>query len=161
VTQTAVWVIGDARILRMTVPGVFEAVGTGDTFLTAKWNTFETIKRPVSVFPGTPPMATGEIFGGVYRVGQRTFSGALDGALVVVLTSPVAGKSATSGTQPAPVPGFIVGLMMSPGQFRILGVPAGTYRVRASKEGYVTQEREVTVHEGLSTLLDFELTPEQ
>jgi len=60
VTLSANWVVADSSIVRMLEPGIFTAVGPGHTFVRATWERLTSPMRPVSVFPGTPPIPTGE-----------------------------------------------------------------------------------------------------
>jgi len=61
-----------------------------------------------------------------------------------VIEGRIAGRTATSGTRPDPLPGFGAGPPAAAGLFIIFGVPPGTHRIRVSKEGYVTVDRDVT-----------------
>jgi hypothetical protein len=158
VTQSAIWTVDDTRIVTMVAPGVFRAVATGDTFVRASWQSFASPMRPVSVFAGSPPVPTQEIFGTVSRKGEPPFTGAIVGAVIEILDGLVAGRTATSGVPPPLLPGYL-GPFGGPGYYRLLGVPPGTYRLRISKDGYISQERLVTVGEIGSPLADFQLEP--
>ena len=69
---------------------------------------------------------------------------ALNGASIQVLSGLVAGRTATSGTEPPFMPGFWGPAGRLPaGSYEIFGVPAGIYRLRVSKTGYLPQERDV------------------
>jgi len=162
VTQSAVWTAGDSSVVRMAAPGIFQAVGRGDTFVRAAWHTMNaymlnSYMRPVSVFAGTPPLPTYEVFGSVYQKGQTPATGAITGAVIQILDGLVAGRTATSGVLPALLPGFL-GPFGGPGYYRLLGVPPGTYRLRITRDGYVSQERDVIVTVG-SPVADFQLEP--
>jgi hypothetical protein len=156
VTSQAVWESGDPSVARIIALGAVEAVGTGDTLVRAHWQHFDA-QRTVSVFPGTPPLPTHEIFGGVWEAGKTPATGAISGANIEVTSGLLAGRSVTSGVPPPLLPGFF-GPFGGPGYYRILGVPPGTYRLRVRREGYITQERDVTVSNG-SPLADFQLSP--
>jgi hypothetical protein len=145
VTQSAVWTAGDSTVLRHVAPGVFESVSPGDSFVAAAWQNLPSYGRPVSVFPGTAPLLTYEISG---RVTAANGSGAIDGAAIQILDGLVAGRSAISGVPPAVLPGYSDFFAAGAGAYRLLGVPPATYRVRATKDGYITQERSVTVRSG-------------
>jgi carboxypeptidase family protein len=156
VTESAVWTTAGSSLIRMLAPGMFQAVGIGDSFVQASWQHLQSVMQPVSVFAGTPPLPTHEISGSVYLKGQTAGSGAIRGAMVQILDGLVAGRTATSGVPPPLLPGFL-GPFGGPGYYRLLGVPPGNYRLRVTKDGYVSQERDVTVT--LSTVADFQLEP--
>ena len=48
-------------------------------------------QRTVSVFPGTPPLPTDEIFGVVTEAGKTSATGGISGAVVEVLNGLIAG----------------------------------------------------------------------
>ena len=158
VTQSAGWVIADPAIARMVAPGTFTAAGIGDTFVRATWQGLESTMRPVSVFAGTAPLPTYEIFGSVWLAGQTPTSSYIDGAVIQILNGLVAGRTATSGVPPPLPPGYL-GPFGGKGYYRLLGVPPGTYRVRITKDGYASQERDVTVVGPGSPVVDFQLQP--
>lgn len=157
VTQAAAWTIGDPTVVRIVAPGIFQAVGSGRTFVRAAWQYMNSVMRPVAVFAGTPPLPTYEVFGSVYQKGQTIATGAINGATIEILNGLVAGLTATSGVPPPLLPGYL-GPFGGPGYYRLLGVPPGTYRLRITKDGYVSQERDVTVTVG-SPGADFQLEP--
>jgi len=138
--------------------GRFDAVGLGDTFVHARSVYAYEGWRTVSVFPGLPPQPTGEIFGSVYEAGKTAAVAPIDGALIEVIEGLLVGRTATSGVPPPLPPGF-AGPFGGPGYYRLLAVPAGMYRLRVTKGGYVAQEREVTVPVGVSPGVDFQLQP--
>ena len=117
----------------------------------------------MSVFVGTPPLPTYEIAGGVYLKGQVSAPGspavAINGAVVQILDGLVAGRTAISGVPPALLPGY-VGPFGGPGYYRLLGVPPGRYRLRITKDGYITQEQDVSVTGG-SPVANVQLEPVQ
>lgn len=155
-TGQAIWESGNPAVVRIIEPGVVGAVGVGDTLVRARWQHYDA-QRTVSVFAGTPPLPTNEIFGGVYEAGKTPATGAIVGATIEVIDGLLAGRSVTSGVPPPLLPGFF-GPFGGPGYYRILGVPAGTYRLRVSMAGYVTQERDVTVADG-SPSAEFQMLP--
>jgi len=157
VTDEAVWESADTGILRVVGAGRFDAVGLGDTLVRARWQ-YTGGQRTVSVFPGLPPQPTGEIFGSVYEAGKTAAVAPIDGALIEVIEGLLVGRTATSGVPPPLPPGF-AGPFGGPGYYRLLAVPAGMYRLRVTKGGYVAQEREVTVPVGVSPGVDFQLQP--
>src|SRR5205823_3108514 len=62
VTQAATWTVADATVVKNVGPGTFLAGSTGDTFIRATWQGLTSDMRPVSVFAGTAPFPTYEIF---------------------------------------------------------------------------------------------------
>ena len=156
VTLSTGWTVGDSGIVRLVASGVFEAAGIGNTFVRADWQKIESDMRPVSVFTSTPPLPTFEIFGSVYQAGKTVSTGAINGAVVQILDGLVAGRTSTSGVPPPLLPGYL-GPFGGPGYYRLLGVPPGTYRMRITKDGYASQERDVTVVELGSLGVDFQL----
>jgi hypothetical protein len=159
VTSSAVWTAGDAGVIRSVAPGVFEAAGIGDTFVRATWRSIDSAMRPVSVFTGTPPLTTGEIRGAVYPMGQMMATAAINGAVVEILDGLVAGRSSITGVPPPLLSGWSPA-PNAPGFYRLMGLPAGTYRLRVTKDGYVSQEREVTITgSGGGPSVNFQLQP--
>jgi hypothetical protein len=155
-TTQSTWESGDPAVARIVEPGVVAAAGIGDTFIRVLWQSYEAYQT-VSVFAGTPPLPTQEIFGSIYDAGKTLADGAITGATVEVIEGFLAGRTATSGVPPPTPPGFF-GPFGGPGYYRILGIPAGRYRLRATKSGYLAQEREVMVTTG-SPSADFQLSP--
>jgi hypothetical protein len=159
VTQAAGWTTGDSSIVRNVAPGVFEAVSPGDTVVNAAWQNLPSYNPglPVSVFPGTPPFRTYDIEGSVFLNGQIPLT-AINGASIQILNGLVAGRAEISGVTPTPLPGYS-SYSVSLGHFRFLGVPPGTYRLSVTKDGYRSQERDVTVSRGTPPIVKFELDP--
>jgi hypothetical protein len=157
VTPSAVWTAADSSIVTSVGPGIFAAGGVGDTFVRATWQSLTSPMRPVSVFAGTGPLPTYEIYGSVWQAGQVPASSYIDGATIQILSGLVAGRSVTSGVPPPLPPGYL-GPLGGPGYYRLLGVPPGTYRVQIVKAGYVSQELDVTVV-GPGPLVNFQLQP--
>lgn len=93
---------------------------------------------PIAVFAGTAPLETYEYEGTVYDGGGASRT-PLNGASVEILTGLVAGRQTISGSQPDFFPGATVPPAV-PGHYAFFGVPSGTYRLRVSKPGFVTQE---------------------
>lgn len=163
VTQHATWSVGDPTIVTLVAPGRFEARVEGNTYVRAAWNptadpVLTSVMRPVSVFAGTGPMPTMEIFGSVYQRGSTPATGAINGAVVQILDGLVTGRLATSGMPPPLLPGYF-GPFGGPGYYRLLGVPAGSYHLRITREGYADQEVSVTVTTIGSPVVDFQLVP--
>jgi hypothetical protein len=158
VTQSADWMVGDSSIAKNVGPGLFVAAGIGDTFVSATWRGLASNMRALSVFADTAPLPTYEIFGSVWQAGQTPTSSYIDGAVIQILNGLVAGRTATTGVPPPLPPGYL-GPFGGKGYFRLLGVPPGTYRVRITKDGYASQERDVTVVGPGSPVVDFQLQP--
>jgi hypothetical protein len=157
VTSSAIWTVGDAGVIRLSAPGLFEASGaSGDTFVRASWQNIDSATMPISVFAGTP-FQTFEIFGSIYEAGKTIDTGAINGATIQIMNGLVAGRSSTSGVPPPLLPGYYGSGNGGRGYYRLLGVPPGTYRVQVSKDGYATQEREITITNDGSSLGDFQL----
>jgi hypothetical protein len=158
VTQAASWTIADSTIGRVTAPGVFQALAPGHSVIHATWNGLDSMNFgsiPIAVFPGTAPMPTGEISGTVSEAGQSLLV-PIGGAVVQVLDGLVAGQTATSGVPPPILPGYF-GPIAGASYYRILGVPPGTYHVRITKDGYISQDRIVTIGNVGSPAVDFQL----
>jgi hypothetical protein len=157
VTQLADWAVANPAIVKSVGTGSFSAVGPGDSVVNANWRNLAS-KRPVSVFPGTPPLPTYEIFGSVSQAGLVGPNSVIDGAVIQILNGLVAGRMVTSGVPPPLPPGYL-GPFGGRGYYRLLGIPPDMYRVRITKDGYVSQERDVTVTGPGSPLVDFQLQP--
>ena len=143
VTTAAEWTSDAPGIVRIASPGLLEAVSPGNTVVRAKWTyaggpTSSFVS--VAVFVGTAPLQTYEYEGNVYDGGgpPRT---PLNGALVEIVTGLVAGRQTVSGNPPDFLPGATI-LPPVPGHYGFFGVPQGTYRLRVSKSGFLTQELE-------------------
>lgn len=149
--------IADATILRLTAPGSFAAAAIGDTAVRASWNGIQSSDRPVSVFPNMPPFTTFEISGSVYQAGQTPATGAINGAVLELVDGAVAGRMATSGTMPPAMPGYAFIPKPTPGAYTFLGIPPGTFTLRVSKAGYVTQQVQATVFNDGGPVVDFQL----
>lgn len=156
VTRSASWSSADASVARTIGPGVFDAVGPGDTVIHASLGVISPAAQTISVFEGTAPLPTNEIFGTVWAAGQTPANGAISGADIEVLNGHIAGRTATSGVPPPLPPGFF-GPFGGRGYFRILGVPPGAYTLRVVADGFVTQERTVVVPARGSPAADFEM----
>jgi hypothetical protein len=156
VTTAAEWTSDAPEIMRIASPGRLEAVSPGDTVVRAKWTYgagATSYWRHVSVFPGTAPLPTYQIAGRIYDVSVSPRV-PLDGVTIEILNGLVAGRRATSGSaSPMSMPGFTPPPDTLPGSYYVPGVPSGTHRLRVSKDGYVSQERDVTSFTGV----DFEL----
>jgi hypothetical protein len=133
--------VGDT-VIRAKLPGTLGVVGSAE--------------RPVSVFPGTPPLPTGEISGAVVEAGKTPFTGGISGALIEVLDGLIAGRTAKTGVPPELPPGFL-GPFGGSEYYRILAVPPGRYHLHVSAQGFITEERVVSVLPHLGSVVDFEL----
>ena len=161
VTTASTWTVDNAHVVRIAGPGQLEAVASGDALVRATWSgagsAYQTTTvglRPVSVFPGTAPLPTYEIWGRVYS-GIPTARTPIDGATIEVLNGVVSGRTAISGAPPLLLPGFTQ-LPITPGMYRVLGVPrTETFRLRVIKDRLPSQERDVASTEFDS--LDFYL----
>jgi hypothetical protein len=142
VTTEAQWLVGDSAIVATVAPGVFTAVSPGHTFIHAVWQRIDSGNTPVAVFAGTPLVMTGQISGHVSESGQAA---PIDGAVVEVTNGLIAGTTSTSGVRPPSVPGYADYVFQGPGFYLIEGMPSGTYHLRITKSGYVSQERDVTL----------------
>ena len=140
-------------MVRVVSSGVVEAVAPGDTVIRTSHPLAGDGSRSISVFPATAPLPTFVLAGTVVD-GSDAARPPLNGATVQILSGLVAGKTAVSGVAPPFLPGFWEPAPNFPaGSFDIFGVPQDSYRVRVSKAGYVTQERDVSALVGSSFLL--------
>ena len=142
VTQVAQWSTDDPSVAVVASPGVIRSVGVGNTVLRVAWNAAPlnfttTFFRPIAVFTSTPPLPTYEYEGNIYDGGGPP-STPLSGALVEILTGLVAGRQTISGNQPDFVPGATLPPPVA-GHYAFFGIPNGTYQLRVSKAGFVTQ----------------------
>jgi hypothetical protein len=104
-------------------------------------------------------LPTFEIDGVVYQSGTTAMTGGISGAVVTVLDGLAAGRTAITGVLPPPRPGFIVLPGILPYYYRLFGIPPGGYTLRATKDGYASQERVVTVATDGGPVADFALDP--
>lgn len=160
ITAAASWLVGNPTIVKSDGSGVFESGRAGDTVITAKWQNLASYDKPVSVFPGTPPYPTYEIFGTVSNstVPPPLSNAAMNGATVTILDGLLAGRSVTSGVPPPLLPGYF-GPFGGTGYYRLLAVPPGTYTVRATKDGYLPLTKVGTVGYEGGPSIDFPLVP--
>jgi len=136
VTQAATWSVDDPSVATIVAPGIVQSVGVGHTLIRVSWS-YTSYWRPIAVFAGTAPLPTYEYEGMIYD-GAAPPRTPLDGALVEILDGLVAGRNTMSGALPESFPGALLHAM--PGHYAFFGVPEGTYRLRVSRSGYVTQE---------------------
>ncbi len=159
VTDAAQWIVDDSGIATVVAPGIFVAVSTGHTAIHAVWQGLDSNsfgRTPVAVLPGTPPIRTFEIFGSVSEAGQTPATSYISGAVVEITDGVLSGTISVSGVPPPLLPGYL-GPFGGPGYFRILGVPPGAYHLRVTRNGYLTQERDVTVGTDGGAAADFQL----
>ena len=159
ITQLATWTSADPAVVVLTAPGVVHATGVGNSFVTAERLGHGSSWRTIVVLPNMPPLPTFEIDGSVYRSGMTVAAGPIQGAVVEITNGLVAGRTATTGVPPAPVPGFPSLSSESPGYYRFYGIPPGTYRLRVTKDGFASQEQTVTVSSLGGPIGNFALDP--
>jgi hypothetical protein len=142
VTQVADWRTDDPIVATISAPGIVTSAGIGHTVLRVAWKETDffttTYFIPIAVFTGTAPLETYEYEGTIYDGGGAPRT-PLNGASVEIVSGLVAGRQTTSGSQPDFFPGATLP-PARPGYYAFFGVPSGTYRLRVSKPGFVTQE---------------------
>jgi hypothetical protein len=157
VTAETDWATADPGIVRQQAqPNFFEAVGEGDTVITASNSRIHRQARlPVSVFPGTAPLPTGEVWGRVTE-GATVGGRPIQGATIRIRGGLIGEWTTTSGQPPAPKPGFGFVLGGANG-FQFLGVPRGTYELSIEAPDYASQTRTINVTSPGSLSSHFEL----
>jgi hypothetical protein len=142
VTQLAEWRTDDPTVATISGPGIVTSAGIGHTVLRVAWKASDffttTYFIPIAVFSGTAPLETYEFEGNIFDGGGAPRT-PLNGASVEILTGLVAGRQTTSGSQPDFFPGATIPPPVA-GHYAFFGIPSGTYRLRVSKPGFVTQE---------------------
>jgi hypothetical protein len=157
VTRLATWTSRDSTVVRFVDrPGVFEAVSPGNTQVAADHDRV-TGTKTVAVFEETGALPTSEIWGTVRESGTTGQAGLITGAVVQMLNGHIAGRTSVSGVPPPLIPGFS-GPIGGAGTYRFIGVPPGTYTLRASVAGYGTTEQSVTTQGEGSPMVNFDLT---
>lgn len=145
ITATASWTVEDQAVARVVGPGEIVRVAPGDTVVRVSQAGVGENLWPISVFAGTAPLQTFIITGSVSDGGDPAHP-PLDGVTLEILDGLVAGRRQTSGIAPAFMPGYWAPTgFFQRGQYEFFGIPSGTYRLRASKAGYVAQERALTL----------------
>jgi len=144
-TSTSTWTSDDPSVVRVVSAGVLEAVAPGNTIVRSSHPLAGEGSHAIAVFPDGAPTPTFVLAGTVYD-GSDPGRPPLNGASIQVLSGVIAGRTATSGTEPPFVPGFWGpdGLIVA-GSYEIFGVPSGSYRIRVSKPGYASQERDTNL----------------
>jgi hypothetical protein len=142
ITARAEWTVGDPTVLRQLTPNTFLAVGPGNTVVRVR----DPISRQeqnvrVSVFPGTAPLLTAEVWGRVTDAGTRA---EISGAVIEIRGALIGSRTSISGTDAELIPGYFFLLRGSNG-FQFFGVPRGTYETSVSANGYAPQTRTVMV----------------
>ncbi len=147
VTLGSTWTLEHPGVARQIAPGTFVMVAPGNSVISATFTPTILSSRPVVALLGLGLRPSLEITGSVAELptGPPTVFPPylpIRDALVRIVSGPFAGRTATTDVPPLAVPpGFVPGLVGS-GRFRILGVPPGTYELRASATGF--QPRQAT-----------------
>jgi hypothetical protein len=168
VTTRVPWYSENENIADATDSGVFVAGSPGDTIVgvrTSQTSSGEPIT--VSVFADGAIFRTLDLSGSIYQAGT-TPRQSITGALVEILGGRAAGRTALSGAPrpPGALAGDCSGSGSSSGRYCFYGIPPGTYRLRASASGFVTQEQEVVLtsvdpaHAVLTGDVNFEMQPQ-
>ena len=148
ITATAAWKVDDPAVARVNAPGQLERVAPGDTVVRASQAGVGENYSPISVFAGTAPLQT-FIVSGTVTDGSNAAHPPLSGATVEILDGLVAGRRAASGIAPPYMPGYWAPTgFFGSGDYEFFGIPKGTYTLRASKPGYLSQERVGTIGGG-------------
>ena len=159
VTGRSEWTVEHPHIVRQqSQPNWFVAESAGNTVVRVRDPVIrqEATVR-LSVFPGTPPLQTSEVWGRVTEAGTST---GISGAVLEITNGLVAGRTAVSGTAPALLPGYVFRLGGTNG-FQFFGIPRGTYELTIRAAGYVPQTRTITVEPPGGPSASFELVRQQ
>ena len=157
VTARVEWTVEHPDIVRQDQrPNWFVAVAPGDTVIRLRDRVIQQdASVRLSVFPGTVPLLTTEVWGRVWEAGTSPRIG-IGGAVVEITNGLVAGRTSTTGIPQTLLPGYFFLLGGSDG-YQIFGVPRGTYELTVRAQGYVSQTRTVTVMPPGSPSANFEL----
>lgn len=143
VTTSVTWYSENENIAHLTDSGVFVAGSPGDTVAGVRFKEAFT----VSVYDDGAIFRSLVISGSVFDAwpAQRP---PITGALVEILDGRAAGRTALSGAPPRQLvssPGSCSGSGSPSGRYCLSAIPPGTYRLRASADGFVSQEQDVVL----------------
>jgi hypothetical protein len=164
VTAAVEWFSDNPGVARVVERGTITAVAPGDTVIgvrsqTVAGQSLVGADSTISVFSDFAIFPTRDISGSVFQAGMLPLQGAIRGAVVEMIDGRLVGRTATTGSPATPPPGFFTFGCTSDAQYCFHAVPPGTYRLRASAQGYLVEEREVTVTSAGSRIVDFQMRP--
>lgn len=165
VTARVEWSVENPNVVQLVERGAFAAVTPGDTLVgvasqLVAGQYMVGVQQTVSVFSDRTIYPTRDISGSVSAAGTLPSQGGIRGAVVEIVAGPLAGRTATTGAPTTPPPGFFPFGCTEAAQYCFQALPPGTYRLRASATGFLSEDREVVLTTAGSRIVDFAMRRE-